>query len=273
MPELPEVETVVRSLRPRLLGKKIRTVHCGKNKLRKPWLPEWDKLVSGKTILKLERRGKWILINLSQSGLYLVVHLGMTGRLQICERREAPKPHTHLSFSLDNGEEELRYFDPRRFGSVRLCHAVNNQRFPEESQLGIEPFEKYTKQLGQRFLGSARSVKAILLDQSVVAGVGNIYADEALHRAGLNPERQGKSLTSQQVRSLMKAVRTVLQHAIDAHGSTILSFYYGDNDSGNFQNEFQVYGRTGLSCYRCGAVIKRTKTGGRSTHWCPSCQC
>lgn len=272
MPELPEVETVVRSLQPRLLGKKIKSVSCGKHKLRKPWLPQWTKLVSEKQILNLERRGKWILIKLSQPELCLVVHLGMTGRLQVCESSEPPMPHTHLVFTLNHGEEELRYHDPRRFGSVRLCHTVNNHRFPEESQLGIEPFQKYTKQFEQRFLGSKRSIKAILLDQSVLAGIGNIYADEALYHAGLNPLRSGKSMTSQQVRTLMKAVRTVLQHAIDAHGSTILSFYYGDNDSGNFQNEFQVYGRTDLPCYRCGKVIKRTRSGGRSTHWCPSCQ-
>lgn len=272
MPELPEVETVVRSLRPKLVGKWIKTARRGRHQLRKPWIVHWTQQISDTQIVSLERRGKWILIKLSKESCHLVIHLGMTGRLQVCNSIEQVLPHTHLVFPLTGGDEELRYIDPRRFGSVRLCQAVDNHRFPEESELGMEPFEKYSKQLEERFLASSRSLKAILLDQSVMAGVGNIYADEALFRARLNPEWRGNSLTSQKIRSLVSAVQKVLQYAIDAHGSTILSFYYGDGEAGGFQNEFKVYGRTGLPCYRCGIAIKQMKLGGRSTHWCPACQ-
>lgn len=272
MPELPEVETVVRSLRPKLVGKWIKTVRRGRHQLRKPWLAQWTRQVSDTKIVSVERRGKWILLKLSQEGSHLVVHLGMTGRLLVCNSIEQVLSHTHLVFPLAGGDEELRYVDPRRFGSVRLCQVVDNHRFPEELQLGIEPFGKYSTQLEERFLASSRSLKAILLDQSVMAGVGNIYADEALYRARLNPEWRGNSLTSKQVRKLVSAVQQVLQRAIDAHGSTILSFYYGDGEAGGFQNEFKVYGRKDLPCYHCGTPIQRTKLGGRSTHWCPECQ-
>lgn len=272
MPELPEVETVVRSLRKPLAGRTLASVRPGKHRLRTPWDSTWNQLVTGSTIVNIERRGKWILLELSRPGFHLIVHLGMTGRLLI---EPADKPnalHTHFVFPLDAGNEELRFLDPRRFGSLFLAEGQGSIRFPQEAELGPEPFDLKSTDFYADLAKSKRAIKAILLDQSIVAGVGNIYADEALFAAKISPHRPGTSITPKEAKRLQQAIVKVLTRAIESKGSTIANFYYGNNETGGFQNEFQAYDRTNKPCYRCKALMVRVRLAGRSTHYCRHCQ-
>lgn len=271
MPELPEVETVVRTLRPALVGRTVQAIRCGTHRLRTPWQSSWNKHILGSTIIEINRRGKWILLALSIPDYRLIVHLGMTGRLLIQPKHHPKTDHTHLVFSLD-GNEQLRYHDPRRFGSVTLAHSQDQHRFPQEAVLGPEPFDLTTPYFQQCMMKAQRNLKAILLDQSVVAGVGNIYADESLFEARLNPRRLGASLNVKEADLLRKAIVKVLRRAIESKGSTIANFYFGNEESGGFQHEFKAYGRTDEPCYRCKAPIKCIRLAGRSTHYCPGCQ-
>jgi formamidopyrimidine-DNA glycosylase len=272
VPELPEVETVVRTLRPQLIGRRIRHIQVGPQKLRQHWNRKWNSLLLGSSIQSLERRGKWILLQLSQPGCHLIIHLGMTGRLQVLPAAEEKTKHTHFVFSLDDAREELRFHDPRRFGSVVLAFADGNHRFPAEAQLGPEPFDLNATAFYHSIRQSKRNLKAILLDQSTVAGVGNIYADEALFQAKIPPRQLGTQLTLAQARRLRSAIVQVLNRAIAAKGSTIANFYYGNNQSGGYQNQFRVYDQTGKPCRRCRTPIQRIRLVGRSTHFCPQCQ-
>jgi len=272
MPELPEVETVVRSIRPVLLGRSIVDIERSTFNLRNPWQSTWNRLIKGCSILDITRRGKWILLELSRPQYRLIVHLGMTGRLLVQKKSEARPDHTHLVFRLKEHCEELRYSDPRRFGCVMLVKETSNGRFPEEEHLGPEPFDLTTKSFSDCLMKSRRSVKAILLDQSVVAGVGNIYADESLFEARIHPARLGMSLSGQEANSLRKAIVKVLSRAIESKGSTISDFYFGNGESGEFQNEFRAYGRTDESCKRCRKPISCIRLAGRSTHFCENCQ-
>jgi formamidopyrimidine-DNA glycosylase len=272
MPELPEVETVVRTLRPHLVGRKIRSVETGKHHLRQRWQAGWNVLLVGCTIDDLQRRGKWILLELSRSGHRLLVHLGMTGRLYLQPKAAERAKHTHFVFPLDDGMEELRFLDPRRFGSVQVTTTNGAHRFPGEAELGPEPFALERKSFFESLQRSKRCLKAILMDQKVVAGLGNIYADEALFEAKLPPTRLGTKITSSEGERVRKAILKVLQRAIDSKGSTIANFYYGDNQSGGYQNQFRVYDQTGKPCRRCRTPIKRIRLAGRSTHFCPNCQ-
>jgi formamidopyrimidine-DNA glycosylase len=272
MPELPEVETVVRTLRPLLIGRKIRSIEKGKHHLRQRWWPEWNRLLAGCTIENIHRRGKWILLQLSRPQHWLLVHLGMTGRLHVQPSEEDRLKHTHFVFALDDGKAELRFLDPRRFGSVQLAQSEGRYRFPNEAELGPEPFELKHQPFFESLRRSKRALKAILMDQTIVAGLGNIYADEALFDAKLPPTKLGTTLTTAEAERLRKAIVKVLNRAIGSNGSTIANFYYGDNQSGAYQKEFRVYDQTGKPCRRCHTPIKRIRLAGRSTHFCPNCQ-
>jgi formamidopyrimidine-DNA glycosylase len=275
VPELPEVETVVRTLRPVIEGRKILAVRHGKKKLRQPWKPRWNDLIRDQRIQTIGRRGKWILLDLDDG--YLVVHLGMTGRLQVVPREQPDEAHTHLAFQLASisnasSPEELRFRDPRRFGLVTHQTAQEMQELLNSGKLGPEPFDLTTEAFHAKLKGTKRCLKAVLLDQRVLAGVGNIYADEALFAAKLHPQRAGCDVTRAEANRLRKAIVTVLNRAIAKHGSTFLSFYYGDGSSGEYQNEFKAYQQTGRPCSRCRTVIQQVILAGRSTHFCPRCQ-
>ncbi len=272
MPELPEVETVVRHLRPVLVGRKLNGITLGRHRLRSPWKPSWDSEILGKTIESVERRGKWILLQLRKTDSHVIVHLGMTGRLLVTPAKDPQALHTHFVFSLDQGRDELRYHDPRRFGSVIWAKTHDTHRFPQEAELGPEPFALKPKDFHNAISNSSRCLKAILLDQSIVAGVGNIYADESLHRAKLLPTRQGRNVTPAESKKLCQAIVAVLTKAIERKGSTISSFYYGDGESGNFQTEFNAYDRAGESCKRCRTPMIGIRLAGRMTTYCPVCQ-
>lgn len=280
MPELPEVETVVRDLRPLLVGRAITAVTVGKQKLRRPWVKKWGGYFTGKKVTEIRRRGKYILILLSGGGKgvlgdgvegVLVVHLGMTGQFTVNAATDPLPTHTHLVFDLSD-RKHLRFRDPRRFGQVLWYPDLAAVEVCVTDKLGPEPFDIPAEQFEADVRGSKRTLKAILLDQSVVAGVGNIYADEALFRAGLHPERRGETLSLAECDRLRMAIETVIARAIAGRGSTIRDYIGGSGLRGQFQNEHAVYGRTGEACVTCGRGIERVVVGGRSSHFCPKCQ-
>ncbi len=272
MPELPEVETVVRDLRPRAVGRTITAVRAGVKPLRTPWDVAWAADVVGRRIGGIRRRGKWIVVELD--GPRLVVHLGMTGQFTAVAADELEPDHLHLVFALDD-VTELRFRDVRRFGSVALFRdEAAVEAFFAAAALGPEPFGLDAAAFRAAVRGSGRNLKAILLDQTVVAGVGNIYADEACSRAALRPARVGSSLTPAECDALRVAIEDVLTEAIQYRGSTLPDGMYigGKNLKGEFQDRHRVYGRTGQPCRACTATIERVVLAGRSSHCCPKCQ-
>jgi formamidopyrimidine-DNA glycosylase len=269
VPELPEVETVVRDLRPHLVGRRIVRVTVGAKRLRRAWSPAWAKRLAGRTIRAVRRRGKWILLDLDE-GL-LVIHLGMTGQLTVGPADRPAEDHTHFVADLDDGQQ-LRFRDVRRFGSITLyADAVELEAFLG-GRLGPEPFDLPAGDFRRALAGTSRPLKAALLDQRVVAGVGNIYADEALFQAKLPPTQLGRDTTPAEADRLRKAIVAVLNRAIERRGSSIRDYVGGDGRRGSYQEERRVYGRTGRPCPRCGAPVARVRLAGRSTHYCPRCQ-
>ena len=271
MPELPEVETVVRDLRPLLVGRRFAAVRVGKRKLRRPWKRDWAARLVGATVEGVRRRGKWIVLDLG-AGPRLVVHLGMTGQFTVAPTVDPVPDHTHLVFDLDGGTQQLRFRDTRRFGSVELFADEAAVRAFLADRLGPEPSEIDSAAFREALRRTGRTLKAVLLDQAVVAGVGNIYADEALHRSGLHPQRRGRTVTDAEAERLREAVATVIADAIAGRGSTIRDYVGGSGLRGGYQDEFRVYGRTGEACPACSAAIEVVRVAGRSSHYCPGCQ-
>jgi formamidopyrimidine-DNA glycosylase len=271
VPELPEVETIVRELRPRLVGRKLTLVRVSRRPLRQRWQPAWTARLKQRRVEALRRRGKWIVAELD-GGFVLLIHLGMTGQLRVFPAAEAVAEHTHLIFDLD-GDEQLRFRDVRRFGSARLfADAATLEAFFESSGLGPEPFSVGADEWRERLAGTRRALKAVLLDQTVVAGVGNIYADEALYEAKLHPALSARRVNADQAERLRQAVIAVLNRAIDKRGSSIRDYVGGNGEKGGFQREFRVYGQYEQPCPRCGQPISRVRLAGRSTHFCAQCQ-
>jgi formamidopyrimidine-DNA glycosylase len=277
VPELPEVETVVRDLRPLLLGQRIAAVaQPPRRALRRPWDTAWNERLLGRTITAVWRRGKWIILDL-EGGEHLVFHLGMTGQLTAVPAATELPEHTHLVFALaaDGASEErqLRFRDVRRFGSATLfADREALEAFFARAGLGPEPFELKPADWRRRLAKTNRAIKAVLLDQGVVAGVGNIYADEALFQARLHPARRASDLEPAEAERLRRAVATVLRRAIERRGASIRDYVGGSGLPGGYQEEFLVYGRTGQPCPRCGTAIASMRLGGRSSHYCPACQ-
>jgi formamidopyrimidine-DNA glycosylase len=270
VPELPEVETVVRDLRPLLVGRTFGGVVVGKGKLRRAWDQKWDALVRGATVTAIGRRGKWIVIDLT-AGQVLLVHLGMTGQLTVAAAAEPHPTHLHLRFPLDD-DNELRFRDIRRFGSADVFTSGAALEAFLAGKLGPEPFGLDANYFRDAVQSSARNLKAILLDQAIIAGVGNIYADEACFRAKLHPARHGDSLSNAEADRLRTSIEAVLTKAIAGRGSTIRDYVGGSGLRGGFQSEFAVYGRTGGPCLKCGTPVEMVRLAGRSSHYCPTCQ-
>src|SRR5438132_845878 len=272
VPELPEVETVVREVRPHLVGRTIAAVRVSEHELRQPWSPAWNRALTGQRILGVERRGKWIFASLS-GGRTLVIHLGMTGQLTVVPARSALQPHTHVVFGLRGTEQQLRFRDVRRFGSVSVLDAgMSMEGYVADIGLGPEPFAVEAAYWRRQLAKTQRCLKAVLLDQRVVAGVGNIYADESLFAARLPPARLGRQTSGQEAGRLRRAIVQVLNRAIERRGSSIRDYVRGSGKRGEYQREFRVYGRTGEPCSRCRAPIHCIRLAGRSTHFCPQCQ-
>jgi formamidopyrimidine-DNA glycosylase len=276
MPELPEVETVVRGLRLSLPGHGIAEVRFGKTDFVES--PETiAERLPGTRIADVTRMGKFICVAIdagAASGtpaarLYLIIHLGMTGRLTVVGSAEPVAPHTHVFFALDNGFE-LRYTDSRRFGRMLL---VEEAALPAVTGLlGKEPLEITPEEFCEYFESRRARVKALLLDQRVLRGIGNIYADESLFRARVHPARIAENLTREQLLRLHQKVRDVLAEAILARGSSVSDYVDSEGKPGNFQLRHRVYQRDGKPCFRCWATIRRVIVAGRSSHFCPRCQ-
>jgi len=276
MPELPEVETVVRGLRASLPGRTILDVRLGKT----DFIDDPSALsqhLPGARVSGIERLGKFICIGLQRGNsaeasgerLHLVIHLGMTGQLTVRHPGDAVAPHTHGFFGLDDGRE-LRYTDIRRFGRILLVPESRMAGF--QGHLGTEPLEITLKDFCARFGARRARVKALLLDQGVLRGVGNIYADESLFRARIHPARIAARLTQTQLASLHRAVREILTAAIRLKGSSISDYVDSSGNRGEFQVRHRVYQREGKPCVRCNAKIRRVIVAGRSSHFCPRCQ-
>ncbi len=270
MPELPEVETVVRGLRKRLFRRKFSEVEvCREVCLRGSGraLADW---LQKKEILAVERRGKNVVLSLSGGGA-LFVHLGMSGRLRVLPRNAPREKHTHLVFSFLDQGDQLRFIDPRRFGRVSWERGKKGE-WVCLSHLGPEPLETSLSEFVRRVRSRRREIKPLLLDQHFLAGVGNIYADESLHRAGIHPRRKSDSLSGKTLSRLHRAVQEVLNEAIRAGGTSVRSYVDSAGALGAFQHGLRVYGREGEPCRTCGRAIVREIVGGRSSFYCPRCQ-
>jgi formamidopyrimidine-DNA glycosylase len=273
MPELPEVETIVADLRPHLTGRTI--VRC---ELRFPTIvrhPEPELFidsVAGMRIASVRRRGKYILIDLERE-LLLVVHLGMTGQLRLVDAVKTLEPHTHAVFVLDDGRH-LRYRDPRRFGRLLLGTEESLLASKKLPRLGPEPIDPgfAAEELYLRLRKRRTALKAVLLDQAAIAGVGNIYADESLHRARLRPDRRAGSLSRKSVQRLHESLRDSLETAIANRGSSVDTYRDAWGEIGGQQEKLLVYGRGGEPCFTCGRPLTMIRIAGRSTVFCRRCQ-
>ena len=271
MPELPEVETVCRGLATRLVGRTFVRVdqHC--KALRIPLPPRFAERLVGRRVLGVGRRAKYILVHLDD-GTVMLAHLGMSGRMTVGNGEMAPERHDHVVFFTDDGAR-IAFNDARRFGLLALAAAGELDRHPLIAGLGVEPLEDgFTgAALAARLRGRRTSIKAALLDQRVVAGLGNIYACEALYRARLSPRRIAATVAGRRAGRLVAAVRQVLTEAIEAGGSSLRDYVQVSGDLGYFQHRFAVYDREGQPCpgCDCGGAIRRIVQSGRSTFYCP----
>jgi formamidopyrimidine-DNA glycosylase len=286
MPELPEVETVRRGLEPVLAGARLVRVEARRPDLRFPLPDGFVQRLTGARIERLERRAKYLLAPLDR-GDTLVMHLGMSGRFEIAGGEATRRPgdfhyaasadpkHAHVIFETDGGVR-VTYFDPRRFGYMDLIATDALAAHPWFAGLGPEPLgpDLNGKHLAAAFAGRRQSVKASLMDQRIVAGLGNIYVCEALFRAGISPLRPAGELGTRALNGLATAIKAVLEEAIEAGGSTLRDYAAADGALGYFQHRFRVYGREGETCQRrgCSGVVERIVQAGRSTFYCPVCQ-
>lgn len=270
MPELPEVETAMRGLEARLVGRTIVRVAQHRADLRFPLPDALPERLSGCRILRFDRRAKYILA-LLDNGHRLILHLGMSGRL-LFDGHDAGR-HEHLTFQFDDGTV-LRYVDPRRFGMLDLVAEDKLASHPRLAGLGLEPLDPAfdAKALKNALGGRASHIKVAIMNQKLIVGVGNIYACESLFRAKLSPLRQADSLTAVDFRRLAHAIKTVLRAAIDAGGSSLRDYVQTDGELGYFQHHFDVYGRADEPCPACQCPIKTLVQANRSTFYCARCQ-
>lgn len=282
MPELPEVETTRRGLAPVMEGAVIARAQVNRPDLRWPFPENMAARLTERHVARLRRRSKYILADLDK-GETLLIHLGMSGRMlisgdplgQFHHEHPAPQKHDHVVFDMSNGAR-ITFNDPRRFGAMDLFKTEDEPNHWLISKLGPEPlgngFDGST--LARVFAGRKTAVKTALLDQRIVAGLGNIYVCESLYRAGIHPTRQAGQIAQKRIDALVPIIRDVLHEAIDAGGSSLRDFRQADGELGYFQHSFQVYDREGSPCQTpdCEAVIRRIVQGGRSTFYCPQCQ-
>ncbi len=273
MPELPEVETVRKTLENLVLHKQIEGVSVLWPKIIKNPLEvkQFTDALKGEMILEIGRRGKFLLIYTNRYAL--VSHLRMEGRYSVYHKDEPYDKHTHVLFQFTDGME-LRYRDVRKFGTMHLYKKGEEFQKPPLSGLGPEPFaETFTQEYLENVLKkTSRKIKPSLLDQKLLVGLGNIYVDEALFRAGIHPERIASSLTKKEVTALHREIVATLMEAVKMGGSTIRSYVNSQGEMGMFQLELYAYGRKGEPCKKCGTSMEKIVVGGRGTHFCPNCQ-
>jgi formamidopyrimidine-DNA glycosylase len=270
MPELPEVETTRRGLEPLMVGQRIRSAVVRERRMRLPVPRGLPQLLAGATVRSLGRRGKYLLVDCGTGAL--IVHLGMSGRLWVVRDGAPPAAHDHFDLILDNGTV-VRLRDPRRFGLV-LWQRGDPLAHPLLAGIGPEPLSADFDGAALHAVTRGRSapIKHVLMDSRAVAGVGNIYASEALFRAGIRPGTRAGRLSRERCALLVAKVRETLELAINAGGSSLRDYVQSDGLAGNYQNQFLVYDRAGEPCRRCGAKIRGIRQGQRSTDYCPRCQ-
>ena len=282
MPELPEVETVRRGLAPVMEGVVIKTADVNRPDLRWPFPERMAARLTGQKVERLRRRSKYILADLA-SGESLLIHLGMSGRMlisgdplgQFVHSHPAPEKHDHVVFHMSNGAR-ITFNDPRRFGAMDLLDTATAEQHKLLATIGPEPLgnDFHEAHLIAALKGRNMPIKSALLDQRIVAGLGNIYVCETLYRAGINPTRKAGRISSARVATLVPIIRQVLAEAIEAGGSSLKDFRQADGELGYFQHSFDVYGREGEPCRTpdCNSVIGRIVQSGRSSFYCPTCQ-
>ncbi|WP_426452089.1 DNA-formamidopyrimidine glycosylase [Paenibacillus sp. S-38] len=273
MPELPEVETVRRTLNVLVAGKTIErvSVHLARIIQHPDDVERFKTLLEGETIQEVERRGKFLRIHTDR--FTLVSHLRMEGRYGVYDADDPLELHTHVVFHFTDGTE-LRYKDVRQFGTMHVYERGRDLEEKPLKKLGLEPLdEAFTLEaFRSRIAGRKTKIKPLLLNQEYIVGIGNIYVDESLFLAGIHPEREADSLTKAETARLHEAIIRTLRDAVEAGGSSIKSFVNGQGEMGMFQHSFRVYGRKNEPCPNCGHAIEKTVVGGRGTHTCPKCQ-
>lgn len=273
MPELPEVETLRRSIEPFLLNQRILQVEIRDPRLRWPVVPDdFLRWAVGHTIVRQTRRSKYLVWHLNNEAA-IIIHLGMSGRLGRYAAQEPIETHTHVIFHFDN-HQQIRFRDPRRFGLVEMSPPGQLSSYPRFKNLGVEPLsgefnQKYVKKWRKQ---SKKPVKNWIMDAQNVVGVGNIYANEALFQAGIRPERPMSSLSDAELKRMVASVKHVLRQAIEKGGTTLSDFRNASGEPGFFQLVLSVYQKEGELCSRCKTPIERTVQAGRSSFYCPTCQ-
>jgi formamidopyrimidine-DNA glycosylase len=269
MPELPEVEVTRRGLAARLTGNRVSDAVARTPALRYPLPQDLVRRLRGSTLSDIRRRGKYLLFDFGKG--HLLVHLGMSGSLRIVGRGEPPEKHDH--FDIAFGEKVLRFRDPRRFGAL-LWIDGNPEEHPLLAHLGMEPLSRAfnTDSLAAALQGRRTPVKPAIMDASIVVGVGNIYASESLHRAGIDPRTPAGRITRQRLARLVPAIKTTLRSAIRAGGSSLRDFVHADGRLGEFQHRHRVYGRADQPCRVCGTPVRLLRQSNRATYYCPRCQ-
>ena len=271
MPELPEVEVIKTGLKRKLRNRVIRKVKLSFSGGIKNLSPQaFSRKLTGRRIEDVSRRGKFLIFSLDD-GSFLVIHLKMTGQLIYQQAKEEMARHTRIVFQLDGGFQ-LRFIDLRKFGAIYLVRDL--REIPAFLNLGPEPLERnFTAHCLRRILkGRSGKIKPLLLDQNLIAGLGNIYAMEALYRARMSPERRAEGLSSSEVKKLHGAIKDVLREAISARGTSTDTYRNSEGRRGRFQYKLAVYQREGMPCFWCGTRISRVKISGRNTYFCPGCQ-
>jgi len=271
MPELPEVETIVRCLRRHIVGLEVAAVRVPFRPVVRNRRAAFLNGFVGRRVLGLRRRGKMIILDFS-GGLTMIVHLKMTGQLLFGPARAPRDRHTHLVLAFRGSGMELRYHDVRKFGFIRGTMTSDAERAPELRGLGPEPLTMDLPAFLHRLKGRRGRLKSLLLNQKVIAGLGNIYADEVLFESRLDPRAEVTRLGPRRLQRLWSSIQHVLNEAIAYKGTTVRDFRDGEGLEGLFQNRLKVYGREGVPCPRCGTAIKRIRVSGRGTHFCPRCQ-
>lgn len=270
MPELPEVETVCRGIAPFVEGQKITRVIVRESRLRWPVVDNLENKLKNLKILQVARRGKYIILNSQKSAL--LIHLGMSGHVRILSKQESPKKHDHIDICFDN-KKLLRYHDPRRFGAV-LWQEDNRQQHFRLAHYGPEPLSRdfSVSWLHAKARKRQCAIKTLIMDNKIVVGVGNIYASEALFRAGIKPDSPASTLNEIQITRLIQSIQYTLKLAIKRGGTTLKDFLDMNGNPGYFSQSLNVYGRVNQPCYTCHSKIKHYKMQGRATYYCPSCQ-
>jgi formamidopyrimidine-DNA glycosylase len=274
MPELPEVETVVRSISTLLINNKIESAWTSGLPLHMQKVVDADTLnrqLVGASVKQVRRRGKYILLDVDKgkTSSVVLIHLGMSGKLMIADSTEARRPHTHVVLGL-KGDQELRFVDPRRFGQFKVAGAQSE--FKEVAEMGPEPLDDLSLETFALSLGKSKApIKAFLLDQRRIAGLGNIYVSEAMFEARVHPSKPALKV-KRQAPALLEAVKLVLRRGIENRGTTLRDYVDGKGVAGNNKHALRVYGREGQACTKCESTIRRSVDAGRSTFYCPVCQ-